>query len=93
VTGWRGRIAIVTGAASGTGRACAERILELGGSVVAVDLTPAHWLSARADVRLRRWDSMGLTKSMTTGYASKPDRLTVLSFDRPAPLELQIRTT
>ncbi len=36
--GWQGRVAIVTGAASGIGRATAQRILASGGSVVAVDL-------------------------------------------------------
>ncbi len=35
---WNGRVAIVTGAASGIGRAAASRILEQGGRVVAVDL-------------------------------------------------------
>lgn len=36
-----GRVAIVTGAASGIGRAAALAIIEAGGSVVAVDLTAA----------------------------------------------------
>jgi NAD(P)-dependent dehydrogenase (short-subunit alcohol dehydrogenase family) len=53
VTDWRGRVAIVTGAASGIGRACAERILELDGSVVAVDLAPIQWLAARTDLAQR----------------------------------------
>jgi len=35
---WSGRAAIVTGAASGIGRAATKRILEQGGRVVAVDL-------------------------------------------------------
>jgi len=35
---WGGRTVIVTGAASGIGRATAQRILEAGGHVVAVDL-------------------------------------------------------
>ena len=43
---WRGRVAIVTGAASGIGRACCQRILDQGGAVVAVDLDGAAltWL-------------------------------------------------
>jgi meso-butanediol dehydrogenase/(S,S)-butanediol dehydrogenase/diacetyl reductase len=43
---WNGRVAIVTGAASGIGRAAAKRILEQGGRVVAVDLeeTGLTWL-------------------------------------------------
>ena len=53
MTTWRGRVAIVTGAASGIGRACAERILDLGGSVVAVDLAPMQWLAARTEIAPR----------------------------------------
>ena len=43
---WSGRVAIVTGAASGIGRAAAQRILEQGGRVVGVDLREADlaWL-------------------------------------------------
>jgi len=43
---WNGRVAIVTGAASGIGRAAARRILEQGGRVVAVDLAQSGlvWL-------------------------------------------------
>ena len=43
---WSGRVAVVTGAASGIGRATAKRILEQDGRVVAVDLQPAglNWL-------------------------------------------------
>ncbi len=44
-----GRVAIVTGAASGIGRATVERLVELGNSVVAVDLEVSRfdWVSAR----------------------------------------------
>jgi meso-butanediol dehydrogenase/(S,S)-butanediol dehydrogenase/diacetyl reductase len=43
---WSGRVAIVTGAASGIGRAATQRILEQDGRVVAVDLPAADlsWL-------------------------------------------------
>jgi NAD(P)-dependent dehydrogenase (short-subunit alcohol dehydrogenase family) len=43
---WSGRVAIVTGAASGIGCAAAKRILAQGGAVVAVDLTASSlvWL-------------------------------------------------
>jgi len=45
---WQARVAIVTGAASGIGRAATERILAHGGAVVAVDLTESglEWLRA-----------------------------------------------
>ena len=39
---WNNRVAIVTGAASGIGRATAARILDQGGAVVAVDLREAE---------------------------------------------------
>jgi NAD(P)-dependent dehydrogenase (short-subunit alcohol dehydrogenase family) len=45
---WKDRVAVVTGAASGIGRAATQRILEQGGRVVAVDLPAADlsWLEA-----------------------------------------------
>lgn len=48
---FEGRVAIVTGAASGIGRATVERILERGGRVVGVDLDEARlsWLDGRAN--------------------------------------------
>jgi len=46
MSGWRGRVAVVTGAASGIGRACAQGILRDGGSIVAVDVVTPRWLDA-----------------------------------------------
>ena len=40
---------IVTGAASGIGRACAERLISAGNRVAAVDIQPIAWLQASAD--------------------------------------------
>ena len=53
-----GEVALVTGAASGIGRACAEALLDEGAAVVGVDVDPAvataftgpHWLGVEADV-------------------------------------------
>ncbi len=53
-----GQVAVVTGAASGIGRACAAELLDRGAAVVGVDLSPAvadafagpAWLGVAADV-------------------------------------------
>ena len=47
LSGHEGRVAIVTGAASGIGRASVERIVRLGGSVVALDRNASgfDWLA------------------------------------------------
>jgi rhamnose utilization protein RhaD (predicted bifunctional aldolase and dehydrogenase)/NAD(P)-dependent dehydrogenase (short-subunit alcohol dehydrogenase family) len=46
-----GEIALVTGAASGIGKACVEALLKRGGAVIGLDLNPdiARMLSGRAD--------------------------------------------
>ncbi|MFC4223968.1 bifunctional aldolase/short-chain dehydrogenase [Lysinibacter cavernae] len=53
-----GQVALVTGAASGIGRACAEYLISLGASVVGIDISPSvattfsgpQWLGLQADV-------------------------------------------
>jgi len=53
-----GQVAIVTGAASGIGRACAEQLAAEGAAVVAVDMDEAAlaWTEGRAGVVARRVD-------------------------------------
>ncbi|MFP3915874.1 MAG: SDR family NAD(P)-dependent oxidoreductase, partial [Actinomycetota bacterium] len=54
-----GQVAVVTGAASGIGRACAAELLDRGAAVVGMDISPevastfddGAWLGVRADVR------------------------------------------
>lgn len=53
-----GEVALVTGAASGIGRACAEALMQHGAAVIGIDLNPAittlfagsQWLGIEADV-------------------------------------------
>ena len=53
-----GRVAVVTGAASGIGRAAAERIVAEGGSVVAVDRAagPLAWAAVHAHIAVLAGD-------------------------------------
>ena len=56
-----GEVALVTGAASGIGKACAAALMNEGAAVVGIDLSPeikaafdgAHWLGIEADVTER----------------------------------------
>ncbi|MHB8667017.1 MAG: SDR family oxidoreductase, partial [Burkholderiales bacterium] len=54
-----GEIALVTGAASGIGRACAEALLARGAAVVGVDIDPA------VETMYRRKDFLGLRCDLT----------------------------
>jgi len=66
-----GQVAVVTGAASGIGARCAERLLQLGASVIGIDISsdsestfngPA-WHGVRADVT----DPAAVTAALTAG--------------------------
>lgn len=68
-----GTVALVTGAASGIGRACAEELLAAGAAVIALDRDPrvvtavdaAGWLGVQVDVT----DSAALGAALGTGVA------------------------
>ncbi len=58
-----GQVAVVTGAASGIGRACARALLDAGAAVVGVDLDPSVATTFDADAYL------GLERDVTDGAA------------------------
>jgi len=60
---FRGEVALVTGAASGIGKACVEALLRRGAAVVALDRNPA------IDGLWRCPDFLGLTVDLTNGGA------------------------
>jgi rhamnose utilization protein RhaD (predicted bifunctional aldolase and dehydrogenase)/NAD(P)-dependent dehydrogenase (short-subunit alcohol dehydrogenase family) len=62
---YSGEIALVTGAASGIGKACVEALLARGAAVVALDLNPA------IETAYRREDFLGLRCDLTDEQAIK----------------------
>ena len=63
----RARRAIVTGAASGIGRATAERLLRDGWRVIGIDLTRRHASGVDDRYRRRRPTKTTLEPALTTG--------------------------
>jgi rhamnose utilization protein RhaD (predicted bifunctional aldolase and dehydrogenase)/NAD(P)-dependent dehydrogenase (short-subunit alcohol dehydrogenase family) len=89
-----GEVAIVTGAASGIGRACAEVLLEKGAAVVGIDAAPSittafqgtSWLGLQADVT----DRAAMAAAMRAGVERFGGvDMTVVSagvFGKPTPI-------
>jgi len=61
----RGRVAVVTGAASGIGRAIAELFTELGGSVIASDVNAEGLASLVEELRGRGYSAEGYRADIT----------------------------
>jgi len=61
----RGRVAVVTGAASGIGRAIAELFAELGGSVIASDVNAEGLASLVEELRGRGYSAEGYRADIT----------------------------
>ena len=53
-----GKVALITGAASGIGHAIAKRYVEAGGRVVIADLDPAKAAQAASDWAIRKPQSV-----------------------------------
>jgi len=51
----KGKVAVVTGAASGIGRACAERLAELGSAVLLADIDPERGEAVTGELKSRRF--------------------------------------
>jgi rhamnose utilization protein RhaD (predicted bifunctional aldolase and dehydrogenase)/NAD(P)-dependent dehydrogenase (short-subunit alcohol dehydrogenase family) len=62
---YTGEIALVTGAASGIGKACAEALLQRGAAVVGLDINPA------VETTYQRKDFLGLRCDLTDEHAIK----------------------
>ncbi|MDP3384284.1 MAG: SDR family NAD(P)-dependent oxidoreductase, partial [Phenylobacterium sp.] len=60
-----GKVALVTGAASGIGRACAERLAAEGAKVVLTDLTDAAGAAAAAEIVQRGGQASYLHQDVT----------------------------
>jgi NAD(P)-dependent dehydrogenase (short-subunit alcohol dehydrogenase family) len=54
----RGKVAIVTGAAMGIGRACALRLAEEGAAIVVTDLDPAHGAAVGDEIKRSGGDAI-----------------------------------
>ena len=54
----RGKVAIVTGAAMGIGRACALRLAEEGAAIVVTDLDPAHGAAVAEEIKRKGGDAI-----------------------------------
>jgi len=91
LSAFRGRVAIVTGAASGIGRATVERIIERGGRAVAVDLDKDKlgWLTGREGVVAVSGDISQLTTNAEMVDAAKSSfgRLDVVVLNAGLPAQ------
>src|SRR5437868_4799309 len=64
-----GRVAVITGAGQGIGRACAEGLGEAGAAVIAADLVPARVEETVQCLRARNIEAYGATLDVTNSKA------------------------
>jgi NAD(P)-dependent dehydrogenase (short-subunit alcohol dehydrogenase family) len=76
---FEGRTAVVTGAASGIGRATVERLVEEGATVVAVDVRPADDLGGRVHVVVGDVSDPAVTEQAVAEAVARTGALHVLA--------------
>jgi Dehydrogenases with different specificities (related to short-chain alcohol dehydrogenases) len=69
--GYRGQVCVVTGAASGMGKATAETLVDLGAEVYALDVAEATTPGIKAFVQV----SLGDKESIDNAFKQLPDRI------------------
>lgn len=69
--GYQGKTCVVTGAASGIGRACAEALVDLGAVVYALDINPVDV----PGIERYDWIDMGNRQSIDDVFARLPERI------------------
>ena len=78
-----GEVALITGAGSGIGKACAEELMQRGAAVVALDINPA--IVNRAD-KARRADLSAIALATRKAWRRRANRSSVSSATLPTKM-------